>query len=319
MKILIIASDKGGHFAPFVEEQIVALQSFGVQVVSYAIMRKGFMGYLRELPALKQMIRAEQPDVLHAHFGLTGLMAAIAVLGLNTPIVVTYHGCDINDTKIRPFSKIAMYLSSWNIFVSRRQMINAFGSENKASRNKKWSIISCGVNIAECDSRYVNEEWFTNKFPQMKYVLFAGSFESIVKNPSLAKQAVEIYNQNHPDCPIELLELRGYSRAEVVTLMHKCKTLLLTSIREGSPQVVKEAMACGCPIVSVDVGDVAERTNGLEGCYVVPTRNPQEIAKVLEESISFGKTSGREKLIEEGLDNVQIAERLINIYNKIIK
>lgn len=319
MKILIVASDKSGHFAPFIEEQIAALQEIGVQVIRYAITGKGIIGYLRELPTLKQMIGAEQPDVIHAHFGLTGLLAILAALGRRIHVAITYHGCDINDAKIRPFSKIAMYLSSWNIFVSRRQMINAFGSEKNATRNKKWSVIPCGVNITECDSRCVNEEWFTNKFPNQNYVLFAGSFESYVKDPSLAKQSVEIYNQNHPDCPIELLELRGYSRAEVVTLMHKCKTLLLTSIREGSPQVAKEALACGCPIVSVDVGDVAERTNGVEGCYVVPTRNPQEIAKVLEESILFGRTAGREKLIEEGLDNVQIAERLINIYNKIIK
>lgn len=319
MKILIVASDKGGHFTPFIEEQIAALQEIGVLVVRYAITRKEILGYLRELPALKKIIRAEQPDVVHAHFGLTGLLATLAELGLKIPVVVTYHGCDINDAKIRPFSKIAMCLSSWNIFVSRRQMINAFGSENNATRNRNWSIIPCGVNISECDSRSVNEDWFNDKFPNQNYALFAGSFESYVKNPSLAKQSVEIYNQNHPDNPMELLELRGYSRAEVVTLMHKCKTLLLTSVREGSPQVVKEAMACGCPIVSVDVGDVAERTNGVEGCYVVPTRNPQEIAKVLEKSISFGRTRGKEKLIEEGLDNVQVAERLIDIYNKTIK
>ena len=149
-------------------------------------------------------------------------------------------------------------------------------------------------------------------------MLFAGSFIEPVKCAALAKQTIEVYNQNHPDSPIEMIELRGYTRDEVVTLMHKCKTLLLTSIREGSPQVVKEAMACGCPIVSVDVGDVAERLDQMEGGYVVSTRNPHDIAKALEHAIHFGRTRGREKLMEDGLDNAQIADKLIKIYKKVI-
>jgi glycosyltransferase involved in cell wall biosynthesis len=93
----------------------------------------------------------------------------------------------------------------------------------------------------------------------------------------------------------------------------------MTSKTEGSPQVVKEAMACGCPIVSVDVGDVAERTEGLEGCYVVPTRNPKDIANALQKAIEFnGRTNGRENIIEMGLTNSQVAERLMAIYKSLV-
>ena len=123
MKILIVASDKGGHFAPFIEEQIAALQEIGVQVVRYAVTGKGILGYLRELPALKQMIRAEQPDIVHAHFGLSGVLAN---LQRRVPVVTTYHGSDINVPKILRFSKIAMRLSAWNIFVSQRNVDIAF-------------------------------------------------------------------------------------------------------------------------------------------------------------------------------------------------
>ena len=75
MKILIIASDKRGHFAPFIEEQIAALQACGVQIIRYGVTRKGILGYLRELPALRRLIRAERPDIVHAHYGLSGLLA----------------------------------------------------------------------------------------------------------------------------------------------------------------------------------------------------------------------------------------------------
>ena len=95
--------------------------------------------------------------------------------------------------------------------------------------------------------------------------------------------------------------------------------LLLTSKTEGSPQVIKEAMACGCPIVSVDVGDVAERVSGVEGCYVVRTREPKDIAEALQKALAYeGKTNGRERIQEMGLSNDQVAERLIAIYKAIV-
>ncbi len=316
MKILIVASDKQGRFAPFIEEQMAALQARGIEVLRYGITGKGIIGYLRELPALRRAIRQHHPDIIHAHYGLSGLLANLQRL---VPVVTTYHGCDINAKKNRPFSKIAMCLSAWNIFVSHRQFLNAFGTEKHANKRTKWSLIPCGVDVDRFLESYVNNEWFNSKFPPKKYVLFAGSFEDPVKDSALAKQTVEIYNQTHPDDIVELLELRGYSRDDVVMLMNKCNTLLLTSIREGSPQVVKEAMACGCPIVSVDVGDVAERLAKMEGGYVVSTRNPHDIAKALESSVGFGRTAGREKLLEDGLDNAQIAEKIIEIYTKIQK
>lgn len=316
MKILIVASDKQGKFAPFIEEQMAALQARGMEVLRYGITGKGIIGYLRDLPALHRAIRQHRPDIIHAHYGLSGLLAN---LQRRVPVVTTYHGCDINAKKNRPFSELAMCLSAWNIFVSYRQLLNAFRKEKHAKKCKKWSLIPCGVDVDRFHDSDVNNEWFNSKFPPKKYVLFAGSFEDPVKDSALAKQTVEIYNQTHPEDIMELLELRGYSRDEVVILMNKCDTLLLTSIREGSPQVVKEAMACGCPIVSVDVGDVAERLAKMEGGYVVSTRNPHDVAKALESSIRFGRTAGREKLLADGLDNAQIAEKIIEIYTKILK
>lgn len=319
IKILIVASDKGGKFSPFVEEQIVVLQNYSLHVERYAHTAHGIPQYLKEVGRLRQTIKTTKPDIVHAHFGLSGLVATLAALGLNIPVVVTYHGCDINDTKIRPFSQLAMRLAAWNIFVSHRQMINAFGTERKSKRSNKWCIMPCGINIHTFDNTCVDTEWFRQKYNTKKCVLFAGSFMSEVKNPELAKEAIKLYNNNHPQQPAELLELRGYTRNEVAILMSKCQALLLTSIREGSPQVVKEAMACGCPIVSVDVGDVAERLDGVEGCKVVASRDPKDLAKALEYAITHGRTQGRDKLLADGLDNAQIAQKLIDIYTKLIK
>ena len=118
---------------------------------------------------------------------------------------------------------------------------------------------------------------------------------------------------------VELIELKGYNREQVNALMYNCDALLMTSKTEGSPQVIKEAMACGCPIVSVDVGDVAERVSGVEGCYVVRTRKPEGIAEALKKALAYEtRTNGRERILEMGLSNEQVAERLMAIYKQLV-
>lgn len=325
MKLLIVASDKGGKFVPFIEEQISALQACGISVVRYGITGKGIVGYLRALPGLKRMILAERPDLIHAHYGLSGLLAN---LQRRVPVVTTYHGSDINLPKILRFSQIAMFLSVHNIFVSQRN-VNLALSPNSliANRLKKRStLLPCGVNLPqpwnELQTQWVGQltlnQWVQEKLStEAKHILFAGAFDNAVKNAPLAKAAInELTSEG---VKVELIELKGYNRDQVNALMYNCDALLMTSKTEGSPQVVKEAMACGCPIVSVDVGDVAERVSGVEGCYVVRTREPKDIAEALQEALLFdGRTNGRQRILEMDLSNDQVAKRLVAIYKSIV-
>ena len=318
MKLLVIASDKGEHFAPFIEEQIAALEACGVLIIRYGVTGKGIIGYLRELPALRRLIRAERPDIIHAHYGLCGLLANLQRL---IPVVTTYHGSDINVPSILRISKIAMRLSAHNIFVSARSMAIAFRLSPLASRLKKRSVLlPCGVNLT--DDQLLSRSEARKALgiaEQEKIVLFAGAFDNAVKDAPLAQEAVSFASRLSPFASnLILQELRGFTRAEVNCWMCAANVLLMTSKTEGSPQVIKEAMACGCPIVSVDVGDVAERTSGVEGCYVVPSRDPRNIAQALLQAIAFeGKTNGREKIIEMGLSNEQVAKRLVEIYESV--
>jgi len=152
-----------------------------------------------------------------------------------------------------------------------------------------------------------------------KHVLFAGAFDNTVKDPMLAKAAMnELTNKG---VNAELIELKGYNREQVNALMYNCDAFLMTSKTEGSPQVIKEAMVCGCPIVSVDVGDVAERIEGIEGCFLVSTRDPKDIAAAaVEKAILFdGKTSGRKRIIDQGLSNEQVVKRVVKVYDTIIR
>lgn len=325
MKILIVGNNKPGHFAPFVEEQARALQLQGCEVVFFGVQGKGIMGYLRCLPTLMRAIKQHQPDLIHAHYGLSGLLAN---LQRRVPVVTTYHGSDINKPNILHFSKIAMRLSAHNIFVSQRNVILALSPNSLITYRlkKRYTLLPCGVNLprpwSEMQTQRVEQltlnQWVQEKLQlDAKHVLFAGAFDNAVKDASLAKATInELANEG---VKAELIELKGYNRDQVNALMYNCDALLMTSKTEGSPQVIKEAMACGCPIVSVDVGDVAERVSGVEGCYVVSSREPAAIAKALQQALAFsGKTNGRQRILEMGLSNTQVAERLMAIYKQLV-
>ena len=332
MKILIVGNNKPGHFAPFVEEQARALQLQGCDVVFLGVQGKGIWGYLRCLPALRRAIQQHQPNLIHAHYGLSGLLANLQRI---VPVVTTYHGSDINVPSVLRFSKIAMRLSAYNIFVSKRNIAIAIRRKgDKAMRRLgKYSLLPCGVNLTDDQlTSRAEARKALGIVDDAKIVLFAGAFNNAVKDPALAQEAIDqcatftnglrVFNdlKDLNDSALTLVELRGYTRAQVNQLMCAANCLLMTSKTEGSPQVIKEAMACGCPIVSVDVGDVAERVSGVEGCYVVPSREPKDIAQALLKAIAFeGKTNGREKIIEMGLSNEQVAKRLVEIYERLLE
>ena len=309
IKVLIVASDKGGKFAPFIEEQIAALEEYGVVIVRYPVTRKGIIGYLREVPSLRSMIKRERPNVVHAHFGLSGLLANLQRM---VPVVTTYHGSDINNPTTLRFSKMAIWLSKHNIFVSKRNI-------NIAQPKKNYSLLPCGVNLQVLQDNHPKTDRVKKTLKEGKInVLFAGAFDNNVKDPQLAKQTIKILSQDFDG--VNLIELKGYTREEVAILMHSCNALLMTSKTEGSPQVIKEAMACGCPIVSVDVGDVAERIEGVDGCSVVKSRKPAAIADALKKAVVFeGRTNGCERIIAMGLSNEQVVRQLLTIYQGLNK
>ena len=302
MKVLIIARCRNGRYAPFITEQVEALRRQGLECRFFPVTKKGFFGYLGHFRALRESLLSWKPDVIHAHYGLCGLLAN---LQRRVPVVTTYHGSDINLTKVFMLSKIAIQLSAFNIFVSQKNV-------EKASPKGHYALIPCGVNLEDypiLDRAEARRQMGLEL--GHKYVLFAGAFDNTIKNAPLAQAAVAMLDN------VELFELKGFSRQQVATLMQAVNVLLMTSFTEGSPQVVKEALACGCPIVSVDVGDVREMTEGVEGCFL-SERDPQALAAALQSAFAFNRrTIGRTRIIERDLTNDRIAAQLIDIYQSL--
>ena len=116
---------------------------------------------------------------------------------------------------------------------------------------------------------------------------------------------------------IEVLEMKGLSRAECTLRMCACDLFALPTKSEGSPQALKEAMACNCPIIATDVADIRHLLGELDGHYIC-SFNPDEVANVLNCALSFnGRTEGRQRIIRLGLTNNQVAKQLIEIYKDL--
>jgi glycosyltransferase involved in cell wall biosynthesis len=307
MKILIVCSATNQQIAPFIQEQADSLKYFGEMVDFLLIKQKGIKGYLQALPKLNARIRDFKPDIIHAHYGLSGLLAN---LQRKIPVVTTFHGSDINDSKVLRWSKWAIRLSAHSIFVSQKIV-------DIANVRKRYSLLPCGIDTKIfCPVGKMEARQKLGWDAKATYILFAGSQDNAIKNYSLAKKAVDLIEGT------KLIELKGYSRNEVNLALNAADVALMTSFSEGSPQLIKEAMACNCPIVSTDVGDVKELIDGTNGCYIT-TFEINSVIENLQKSLNFaateGRTNGRSRLEMAGLTDKQIAAKLIEIYKHCLR
>lgn len=304
MIVLVVARCKNGKYAPFITEQVEALKQQGVVCRYFGINNRGIWGYLKHIRGFQQAIQDFRPDVIHAHYGLSGLLANSQ---RRIPVVTTYHGTDINDKRLLRLSKWSIHVSAFNVFVSPENVRLA------RPPHDRYALVPCGINLN--DYPYMDKSQARKALgweQDLHYILFSGAFDNQIKNAPLAQSAVKQLENT------SLIELKGYSRSQVAQLMNAADALVMTSFTEGSPQVIKEAMACGCPIVSVDVGDVKGLTDGIDGCYVAE-RTPESVASCLRQAIAFGKkTEGRKVIETRGLTNDIVAKKLLGIYNSVI-
>ena len=289
----------------FVKEQGEALKGLGVNVFYFAVKGKHAKGYLSSLPGLKKSIKDNHIDLIHAHYGLCG---ALAVMQRSIPVVITFHNGETLSFKGKLISSLAAWFSKYNIFVAQHIHDKLFRVP------KKYSIIPCGIDLKQLP--LVDKEdaiRFIGLQNDIPNILFGGSFSNARKNYPLAKEALALLPYD-----VNLIELKGYSRKEVNLLLCGCDLFFIPTKSEGSPQVVKEALACNCPIVATGVADIPVLLSGVSQCYTTGF-NPSEIAERIDCVLKCGERSnGREKVISMNLDNPLVALRIKAIYEEVL-
>lgn len=327
MRILEVSRYKkeyADHILPFVKEQGDSLREAGCEV-GYLPVRGN---YINAVGALKAKIREFEPDILHAHYGLSAITAELQGL---VPVVTTFHNGETLNPVVNFASSLMSLRAKHVIYVAQHiRDLSYF-------KARQYSIIPCGVPMEQMIITPKEEArkqlgWDADK----KYILFGGAFDNTRKNYALLKQAIDILNRTpytvHHTQDIICIEMKGLSRAECVLRMNAADLFALPSHSEGSPQALKEAMACNCPCLATDIADVRYLFGDEPGHWIL--RNPRktherwdgdehsldEMVVLLNKALAFeGRTHGRERILKLGLSNEQVAQKIIEIYNEILK
>jgi glycosyltransferase involved in cell wall biosynthesis len=144
-------------------------------------------------------------------------------------------------------------------------------------------------------------------------VLFVGDPSDPRKNIELARKAVLDIQKRQPDVRLHIGW--GSHPSDIPSLMWAADALIFTSHSEGSPNVVKEAMAAALPIVATPVGDIPERLKGVAGCFVVHS-DPASFADALAKALSFGRAPAAREAVQ-ALSLPHIATQVAALYERI--
>jgi teichuronic acid biosynthesis glycosyltransferase TuaC len=310
MKVLcftnIYPSPKEPSAGSFVRDLVEDLRELGMEVHVLAFSgRERRRAYAKAGLAFRRTIRAGSFDLVHAHYGLTGILA----LGQRrVPVVVTFHGSDTGNPRVR--------WQGWFSWLVARASTPVFVSKDGAQRLgcPNAAIIPAGVDLDLFRPRSTAEARGALGWPQSgRYVLLLGARSNPDKGVDLFDAAVREARKRAELTPVSL---ENFSREEVANVMNAVDVTLVTSDFEGSPVAVKESLACMTPVVSVPVGDLPQLVSGLPGCEIVP-RDPLELADAILRALS----SGRDPILRhraELLSRRRMAERTVALYESVV-
>jgi teichuronic acid biosynthesis glycosyltransferase TuaC len=307
----------------FVEQQIRSLREIGltVDVILVNRLERGMSAYIGLARQVCATVRTFRPDLIHSMYG--GVMAEQVTKSVNDrPTLVTFHGSDLLGENLS--GSVRKILACYGVRCSRRAARRASGIVT-VSRvlldalaqdvdRAKVRVIPCGIDLQRfkpldkdiCRARLA---WDPGRF----HVLFQAS-SNPVKRPGLARAAVE--RLSHFGIRAEIHYLRGVANSQVPVWLNASDVVLLTSLHEGSPTIIKEALACNLPVVSVNVGDVAERIQDVAGCYIALPELHDIATKLSWVHRGPRQVSGRVKM--EALSLERIAHRLKENYEEVV-
>lgn len=310
MKILFVSSGntKTG-ISSIIKNQGESLRRQGIDVEYYTIKGKGIIGYLKNINKLRNFVIDKEFELIHAHYSFSALVVILSFLRL--PIVVSYMGDDVLGShdingKKTLIGKLEVFVTKLiNLFVT----IRIVKSKEMSQKIANSHIIPNGVDFKSY--KEIEKSFSKDKLGLLKnkeFILFPADPKRPEKNFKLFEEVFRLSANNKyeyiyfDDTPNEMTPF-FYNASEIV---------VLTSFHEGSPNVIKEAMACNIPIVSTDVGDVKEVISNTDGCFIT-SYEPKDIAAKIEMALKYNKkTTGR--LDVKHLEDSNIAKKIIDIY-----
>ena len=302
----------------FARRQVRSLAQLGVEIRSFFLTDRMHPWQLvRSARKLRSVIREFRPDIVHAHYGtVTSFLCACVT---RTPQVITFRGSDLNRQGSVPplrymiastLSQLSTFRAARVICVSRQLRARLWWKSAKAT------VLPSGVDLnlfkpqLQIDARRA-----LGWDPQVPIVAFNGGYDPRAKGLALVEDSIARTKLKIGQ--VRLVLLNGDISPDSMPLyLNAADCLVLASQHEGSPNIVREALACNLPVVSVDVGDVAERLTDVEPSAIVP-RDPEAMGLALAEILTKRlRSNGREKLAK--CSAAYIAGELLRIYGEVI-
>jgi glycosyltransferase involved in cell wall biosynthesis len=320
MKVLHVVgaypSPEQPHSQVFVKTQVESLEALGVECAVLVLQGRGPLKYAAGRSQVRARLRGGGFDLLHAHYAY----CAVPSLGHGLPVVVSLLGSDLYG-RPRPdggYSRgsRALHRALCRFAADRAAACIVKSRRMREDLARSAHVVPNGVDLARF--RPAGEEARRALRAELglrdgtRYVIFGADPARPRKRFGLARRAVE-RAAAELDFPVELLAVHGRPHDDVVRYLQASDLLILTSTLEGSPNIVKEAMACDLGVVSVDVGDAHERLDGVSGCRVTADDRAETIAAAVRDVLTSGEApAGRSAVRELSLEAV--AERVRMIY-----
>lgn len=318
MKILIVTHlypiKEYPYFGVCVAEQMEAIRRRHPDVeftLYYIEWMRGMREYFKSIYKVRQTIRRGHFDLVHIHFGADGFYL-LWPFGRGAKTLVTFTGGDI-----QPEAG-----NGWlENFVSRNTarrsdmciVLNPDMDRRVKALCPNTALIpySMDMDVFVPTSRTVNDG--------RKHIVFPSDPARTVKDYPLFCRVLGILRDKYR-IVVEGHILKGLTRTGVARLYSNSDLLLMTSISEGAPVAVAEALCCNLPCVSTPVGNLTTLIGGVKDCYVAHSRDAEELAALAAKSLAGGGEglSGREQIFRLHLDGDSIADKVYDIYTKLI-
>ena len=318
--LFLIPGVAAGHSMVFARRQAATLVEQGFRVEMFDLRsRTSLRVVFQEFRRFRRAIREFRPQVIHAHYGTVTAMFAALGAG-RIPLVITYRGSDLNrlpsERSPRAGGRAAPVATrgarASRIVCVSRQLKNLLWW-----RRARVTVLPSGVDPdvfrPECRKKLRGELGWRE---EERVVLFNAGRDARNKRLDLARNAVQEARQWAPAVRLEVLD-GNVEPARVPDLMNAADCLLVTSDAEGSPTIVQEALATNLPVVSVDVGDIAERLEGV-ACSCVTERDPHALGRALAEVLNPPRRSDGRKRAEE-FSSTRIARELGRLYQEVLE
>jgi teichuronic acid biosynthesis glycosyltransferase TuaC len=302
------------YFGIHVQEQINDLKKVAKidNSIYFINGRDNKWNYFKSISEIKKIVEKEHFDLIHVHYGISALF--LLFYKPSIPVVVTLHSGELFQKKgyvNHLFQKnitLGVVKRAAKVIVLNDDMISLLSKyKNKLVKQP------CGTSLSIFKKSPVTKD------PLKFYIGFPGNKARKEKNHPLFNSIIE---QLKAIVAIEVIEFHNMTRKDVLLNLNKIDLLLMTSTVEGSPQIIKEALACNKPIIATAVGDVDYLLKDVVNCEIVSSFAAKDfiapISKIILLPAKDRLSNGREQLLTKKLDSESVAGSIYKLYEELI-